>query len=343
MLNIIKKKIRENIYSKRSGVIKIVNKNHLFNNQLKYYIHSFGKKNPQKKFYVIQRYIGGGMFSNLNYVIYHIRIALELNCIPIIDMKNFPTKYNEKRKIKNTFNAWEYYFEPINKYKLEDVYKSKFVVFADGKTRKKLEFDTFKVLEKENFNIFKRYIKIKKEIILESENFIKNNFKNKKILGVHFRGTDMKTQERHPFPATYKQITSYIDYEIINHRFDKIFLVTEEEDYLNKLKLRYKEKICYFSSYKSNIPDIFNNTKRKNHRYLIGKENLIDMLLLSNTKTIICTNSNMTDASNFVKNSKIEIIKIDNGYNSDNLLFAQFNWYIKKLLPEFFGGFKLKR
>ena len=249
----------------------------------------------------------------------------------------------EKIKIKNTFNAWEYYFEPINKYKLEDVYKSKFVVFADGKTRKKLEFDTFKILEKINFNIFKRYIKIKKEIILESENFIKNNFKNKKILGVHFRGTDMKTQERHPFPATYKQITSYIDYEIINHRFDKIFLVTEEEDYLNKLKLRYKEKICYFSSYKSNIPDIFNNTKRKNHRYLIGKENLIDMLLLSNTKTIICTNSNMTDASNFLKNSKIEIIKIDNGYNSDNLFFAQFNWYIKKLLPEFFGGFKLKR
>ena len=95
----MKKKIRENIYSKRSGVIKIVNKNHLFNNQLKYYIHSFGKKNPQKKFYVIQRYIGGGMFSNLNYVIHHIRIALELNCIPIIDMKNFPTKYNEKRKI----------------------------------------------------------------------------------------------------------------------------------------------------------------------------------------------------------------------------------------------------
>ena len=58
-----------------------------------------------------------------------------MDCIPIIDMDNFPTKYNEK-KFKSTSNAWEYYFKPINNFKLEDVYNSKFVIIADGKTRK---------------------------------------------------------------------------------------------------------------------------------------------------------------------------------------------------------------
>ena len=341
--NFIKRKIKKVIYNKRSGVSKGINKKLNFENQLKYYLHSFGKKNSHKKFYVIQRFLGGGMFSNLNYVIHHIKIALQLDCIPIIDMKNFPTKYNEKTKVKNTLNAWEYYFEPINKYKLEDVYKSKFVIVVDGKTRKKSEFKTFKISEKENYQIFKKYIKIKKEIKNEAEEFIKKNFFNKKVLGVHFRGSDMKTQERHPFPANFKQITSFIDYEIKNNKYNKIFLVTEELNYIEKLKSKYKDKICYNSSYRSNHPDIFKNHRRKNHRYLIGKENIIDMLLLSNTKTIICTNSHMTDASNFLKKSKIKIIQIKNGYNSNNLLFAQFKWYFKNFLPEFLGGFKLKR
>ena len=67
------------------------------------------------------------------------------------------------------------------------------------------------------------------------------------------------------------------------------------------------------------------------------------MLLLSKTRSIICTNSNMADASNFFSKDKKIIIKIDNGYNSSNILFAQVNWYIKKLMPEFLGGFKLSK
>ena len=34
-------------------------------------------------------------------------------------------------------------------------------------------------------------------------------FNNKKILGVHFRGSDQKISTGHPFPPTLKQIISY--------------------------------------------------------------------------------------------------------------------------------------
>ena len=33
----------------------------------------------------------------------------------------------------------------------------------------------------------------------------------------------MKTQERHPFPATYEQIVSYIDFELLKNKYNKIF------------------------------------------------------------------------------------------------------------------------
>ena len=339
----IRKEIRNSILQRRSKTIKGLGWKFNKNDRLKFYIYSFGKKNPNKKFYVIQRYRGGGMFSNLLFVINHIKIALEMNCVPIIDMQNFPTKYNEKNKFKNTLNSWEYYFKPINKYKLEEVYKSKFVIIADGKTRKNREFDSFGNLNKEHIKIFRKYIVIKKEIFFEVEKFERKNFYKKKILGVHFRGSDMKTQERHPFPATLEQIVSYIDKEIKFKKYDKIFLVTEELDYFKKLKFRYKDKLCYYNSFRSINHDIFENKKRKNHRYLIGKENIIDMLLLAKTKSIICTNSNLADASIFINKNKKRIIRINNGYNSDNILLAQVSWYFKKFLPELLGGFKLAK
>ncbi len=339
----IRKKIRNSIIQRRSKTIRGLNWKFKNNDRLKFHVHSFGKKNPNKKFYVIQRYVGGGMFSNLLFVIHHIKIALDMNCIPIVDMQNFPTKYNEKNKLNNTLNSWEYYFEPLNKFGLKEVYKSKFVIIVDGKTRKNKEFDSFSNLSKEHLKIFKKYIIFKKEIFFEVEKFVRKNFYKKKVLGVHFRGSDMKTQERHPLPATFRQIVSYIDKEIKDRKYDKIFLVTEELDYFKRLKFRYKDKICYNNSFRSNHTDIFENKSRKNHRYLIGKENIIDMFLLAKTKSIICTNSNMADASNFVSKDKKKIIRIHNGYNSNNILIAQISWYLKKILPEFLGGFKLAK
>jgi hypothetical protein len=342
VIKIIKNLIRNSIYNNRSGVSNnLKNKMFLNKEDLKYFIRSFGTKNPNKRFYVIQRFVGGGMFSNLNFIIHHIKIALDLNCIPIIDMENFPTKYNEKNKIHDSHNAWDYYFNPINKFKLSEVYKSKFVIISDTKTRRLKEFDSFEKLNKKHFQIFKKYIKIKSKISADANKFSIKNFKNHKVLGVHFRGTDMKTQERHPFPATLKQITSIINNEIKKKKFTKIFLVTEELNYQKILKKEYGNKICFYDSFRSNNLDIFGNGKRKNHRYLIGRENIIDMILLSKLKKIICTNSHLPDASKFIsKYSKIKLVKIENGNNSENILLAQFLWYIKKSLPKILGGFK---
>tara|TARA_B100000767_G_scaffold69828_1_gene66453 strand:- start:5740 stop:6774 length:1035 start_codon:yes stop_codon:yes gene_type:complete len=342
MIRSIKNFLRNSIYSRRSGISrKLKSKSILKSKDLKYFVKSFGNKNPNKRFYVIQRFIGGGMFSNLNYIIHHLKLALDLNCIPIIDMENFPTKYNEKYKINNTKNAWEYYFYPLNKYKLSEVYKSKFVIISDKKTRRLKEFDTFEALSKKHFKIFKKHIKIRQPILDDITKFFNNNFKKNNVLGVHFRGTDMKTQERHPFPATTKQIISLIEKSLKKGKFTKIFLVTEELNYQKILKKKYGSMICFYNSFRSNNPDIFGSHMRKNHRYLIGRENIIDMILLSKVKKIICTNSHLPDASKFINNlNKINLLKIDNGNNSENLLIAQFLWYLKKNIPQFLGGFK---
>ena len=339
----IKKKIYNFFYKKKASIandLKIKFKINL-NNDLQYHIKSFGNLNPKKIFYVIQRFKGGGMFSNINYILHHLFIARKLNCIPIIDFKNFPTKYNVVSKINNSHNVWDYYFKPINKYTLNEVYKSKFVIISSNKTMGIKEFDSFTNLNNEHYKIFIDNFKLLPKIKNEIDIFYKSYFNNKRVIGVHFRGSDMKTQERHPFPATEKQIINAINFQLSKKRIDKIFLVTEVQKYHDKLKNIYKDKLISYKSFRTNNYNIFESRNRNNHRYLIGKENLIDMMLLSKTKLVICSKSHLSEASKFInfKNKKFKLFEIDNGYNSKNIIIAQFLWYLKASLPKILGGF----
>ena len=65
------------------------------------------------------------------------------------------------------------------------------------------------------------------------------------------------------------------------------------------------------------------------------------MMLLSKTKSVICSKSHLSEASKFInfKNEKFKLFEIDNGYNSKNIIIAQFLWYLKGSLPRILGGF----
>ncbi len=305
-----------------------------------YKIYSFGVKNRDKIFYVIKRYKGGGLFSNLLFVLNHLILAEKLGAIPVVDMENFTNLYSEKNKIKGTKNSWLYYFAPVSKYSLNQVYKSKFVVFSSDKL-----FINQAVSSKTNTiqleKVFKKYIKIKPEYLKLSNNFIKKNFKGKKILGVHWRGTDHKVLPNHPYPPTQKQIFEKTDYFLNKYKFDKIFLITEELNYLNAFKKKYKNKLCYFNSFRAIDRQELAINNRKNHRYNLGRDSLVETLIMSNANFLICSRSNISEFANFFsKKKRLKSYEIFNGFNSPKILNSLFMWKIKNILPYKFGGFK---
>ena len=96
-LNLIKKIIYKNEYSPITPLNDNVEKRKVLD-------ILGGDLNPDKVFYVIRRCPGTGLFSNLAYVMNHIQIANRMGFIPVVDMKNYPTVYNEKEKIFGTYN-----------------------------------------------------------------------------------------------------------------------------------------------------------------------------------------------------------------------------------------------
>lgn len=345
MINNFKKLIYKKIYRSVTDTPEKKNlglKFNFINNHPNYYFQSFGNKNKDKIFYVIKIYEknkeGGGLFANLLFILNHLNIADKLKAIPIIDFENFINRYNQLNQVNGTKNSWLYYFKPVSKFQLKEVYKSKNVLITKGFFSKNMKksFDNNFVLKK----IFKKYVFIKNEFINEAKIFSKNNFKKHKILGVHFRGVDRIIMPDHPLPPTVKQMFNLVDSALEKKKFDKIFLVTDSLKYLELFKSKYKEKLIFReNSFRSNSPKIFHLKHRKNHRYKIGVDNIVEMLLLSKLRFLICSRSNLSQTAAMLSEKKFNIMEIDNGTNSKSLLIAQFYFYIKSFLPKIIGGF----
>ena len=255
-------------------------------------------------------------------------------------MENFEGFYNEKFKINGTLNSWEYYFDQATNFSLKEVYKSKNVIITSNKTFKNYKYRAFNKYKDLN-RVFTKYIKVKKNITNEAEKIIKKlNINKKNTIGLHWRGTDHKFLPNHPQPPSRKQIFSKLEKIIKKRKFDKIFVVTEDPNNLRILLKKYKSRILYLNSFRSSKSSEFSNFRRKNHRYKVGKESLIEALILSRLEYLICSESNISDFAKFISfNKKYVIDRIFNYRNSKNSLICYLNWKLKLLLPSFLGGY----
>ena len=317
----------------------IFNKN--FSTKLNFKLASFGEMNPDKYFYIIRRYPGAGFFSNLIFVLNHLLIAEKHNFIPVVDMENFPTWYNEKNEILGTKNAWEYYFHPVSNYKLSEVYKSKNIIFTS-----KVYPDEFVKLIYNNediIRVFKKHIKIKNYILSEAEDFINNNLNvDQKILGVHLRGGEVRTAPNHAFPPTKKQILYNLNNVLEKENYEQLFLSSKENEHVRLIKNNFKNINVVLSDTFRSEADTFQIYPRTNHRYLMGKEILIEAIVLSKLNGLFFSFSNVSLAALlFMYNRDINKYCILNETNSSNRLLANYSWQLKNILPESLGGFKL--
>jgi hypothetical protein len=299
----------------------------------------FGNLNPEKVFYVIKRTSHAGIFSYLSFILNHLLVAKENNFIPVVDMCNYVSPYNEKDKISNTENSWEYYFNQTSSSNIDEVYKSKNVILSRDDYHVGM---SYQIHLEDNFKQFKyKEISIKEKYYKFLDNYFKKEaLNNLKIIGVHFRGTSYKTSRGHIFPATIQQITKHLDNLLDKEHFDKIFLCTEEERYLEYFKKKYSDKLLYLETHRSNKNDAFKIYSRKNHRYLLGDEAIKETLILSKCSSLLYVRSNIINAANYFSDEKQNLYEIFNGFNSRNQFIARWLWFIIKDLPRKFGGLK---
>ena len=73
----------------------------------------------------------------------------------------------------------------------------------------------------------------------------------------------------------------------------------------------------------------------------MGRDIIIEMLLLSKLNKLICSKSNVSELAVLLSENKdFEVYEIWNGVNTNKILLGLILWDIKRLLPEWIGGFK---
>lgn len=168
--------------------------------------------------------------------------------------------------------------------------------------RRRLEFN----------NIINKYIKLKPHIQYKIDTFVKNNFENKKILGVHFRGTD------HPNKKNMDQYMQIVKEKLVN--YDKLFVCSDEHERYILPKAVFRDKVIGYKSLRSGDNDIPLHAsqndpryKRPNdfqYQYKIAEDVIIESYLMSKVNFLICAPSSNVNFLARAINSNLEYLDL---------------------------------
>jgi hypothetical protein len=125
-------------------------------------------------------------------------------------------------------------------------------------------------------------------------NIRKDVFNNKKVLGVHKRGTD---HYQHGQNRTNVEVMEFINNEYKNNNYDNVFLITDDLTSFDFFKQQLGDTLIHTSATKVNGN---NGVHTSNHvdRYKIAEEVVTDAILLSLTDFKLLTKSNVSTFSN---------------------------------------------
>lgn len=185
----------------------------------------WGEQNPDKTFYVIRMWPLHSIVQMARTGIHLSAYARSKGYIPVVDGQTIPTALHEADEV-GKINIWEKFFEQPDAWNMEDIQYSKNVILSCRYTGTGVSEQAYNNL------IMKPKLK---EVV---DNFGLQLKKYKKVLGVHYRGTDYNNgrYHHHAIQPTIEQMISVVKDKIYEwnqedgEEFDAIFLCTEAKD-----------------------------------------------------------------------------------------------------------------
>jgi Alpha-(1,6)-fucosyltransferase N- and catalytic domains len=286
------------------------------------------EKAQARKFLVIRAY-PAGMASCIRHILNNLIYAELTQRIPIVWWQEESLYYefnSDINEIEN--NAFEYYFEPVSKYSIEDIIGQEYTYFpshwndisiikdynpsffqsafslpcllifpgsdADVLVSafwQETSFIQQMIAESNSLNhlssyaeiyyyCFSKYIKLKKSLMSQVDLFCDRHMNDCSLLGVHVRRTDKVDEIVLPNLNRYtKEIDKYLASVRDSQKDPIVFLATDSNDVLKKLKKIYKDIIVFTDCIRSDSSEAVHLTT--NNKRLKGEQILIDMYLLS--------------------------------------------------------------
>lgn len=299
----------------------------------------YGTENEDKVYYDI--IVGDetkGFCSAIRDTLYYLMYADALGFVPYIRYTdNIP--YHEINPVNGKDNVFEYYFEQPSGIAYSELLHSSKVAHAES-VHLKGNFTLHDLIQptayysNENFDIaicaemYKKYIKPNSVVETKLQNDIENLLPNggKKVLGVHYRGTDFKVgYNGHPVAVQYQKHIDAVEKLMNTGKYNCIFLATEDGDIIESFQAKFGEKLYLYSDVvrgtgETNAYNMKN--ARENHHYLLGYEVMRDYYTLAACDAFVTSMSGVGITTQILKRSKgaqfDTVVMLEAGINKSN-------------------------
>lgn len=306
--------------------------------------------------YVIWRRDEAGLFAVLGTVLRGLEVSRWLGATPVVDMKNFFTAYSTST-VPQPSNFWNELFEPLSALKLEDLDRSTFrILFSDGSHAEKSVVDPERIFDfRREYNSHIRFSEETRDWI---EHRTQTLALQDDVIGVHYRGGDMRTAPRHPLPPTAQQLIRRTKALLDSGEYNSVFLATNvargrkvfEKAFGGRLKLSTAHSELGSRRLPFSVPRGIAGVGRHPVAEQIGEDRkiglvtardaLADVVALSRCGALVGGDSNVSLMAKVFSDSPFrELSIVDNGQNGTSRLIAYTQWYVKRVLPSRLGGF----
>jgi len=236
---------------------------------------------------------GGAMFSNLWSVTGFLALAEAEGWHPLIDFQSEkPMNYWESSA---TRNGWTDYFVQVSELDLNDVLASgKFEIFSERP-------GVFPISEYSQDPRYREFfvtrIHLNEEMAAYVSEWLKMLAASGTVLGVHFRGTDMKVAKSHWAPPTQFQMLNTIDRALETGDFAHIFVATEDDGNLQAIRKRFGKMVFTSDSFRTRETRKLSRMESPvlQWRYLLGKQVIRDTWLLGHCDGLVSGHSNVSE------------------------------------------------
>lgn len=287
--------------------------------------------------YIIWRTHGAGFWSIIASTLAHCDLGEQKGFVPVIDMENYRSIYQEDCPVNGTRNVWEYYFEQPRGRTLEEIGHNPIVI--DGTIPKGYPRE---IGHERYRDLWKKFGIVKDDAAAKIRETIGSLDIGQQTLGVHYRGQEMRTAIGHKFPPKMSQINAAITHALDSGDFNEIVLVTEAQQYVDALKKKWGSRLRSSPTYRLRHRNAYRLKKypRALHRYQLGLEALQDAHVLAACGGLVCGHSGLSEAAVMLRETPFPLrLRISQGRNSFRPYVAPWLWYYKSLAPQQIGGF----
>ena len=300
-------------------------------------ISEFGDEYPGQMIYRINEFgCSNGFFSEFLFVLKKLLFSEARGFIPTVYWGE-EFLYYEPQGINGQVNAFRHYFKQISD--IEDTSKASFVITADDShldwVYNKYGCRAYEYPDEHIDRLAKmagKYIAYNDDLKKELANEYDRIMAGKKVLAVHFRGTDYRRgYNNHPVFVTAEEEIEEAKKIFDEKGYELLFLATDENEAVDLFKEAFGDRLRFFEDVKRGSEkddSVAFSLKEPGNRYRLGYEVIRDQYFLTRAHGLVCGISNLTVASRVLKKAWYDtgyedLMVIEHGFNRNKNSFSK--------------------